>query len=716
MTAAHKSIAPARKMMPEAGEDEADFMDRCMTDMMDSGQAPTEADAESMCQVMWEDNAKAVRSPIRRAYAILNVKSLEPEARVIRGMATTPEPDRVGDIVEPLGVAFKNPLPLLLHHRTDKPVGKVFFQQATKDGISFEAHLPEIRERGALRDRVEEAWQSIKAGLLAGVSIGFRALEHAALPNGGLRFLKSEVLELSLVTVPANASATIHTIKSLDAETVPSDQRSRIVRLSSPAVAGALSTRTTPKEGTKMKTIAEQIKDLEAKFTSHSARMNAIMQKSADEGRSTDEAERDEFADLEAQCETIKGDLERFRALERMNAFAAKPVVGYAMPAEAHGSESRYPTVSVKRPPKLEPGIGLAQLARCKALALKTQTSIERVAEQLYGPESLIVGVLKAPVAAGGVTSGNWAEYLVGTQTNIFADFAEYLRPRTIIGKFGINGLPDLRHVPFNTALVSQTGAGDGYWVGEGAAKPLTAFDFARTTLAPLKAANIAVLTDQMIRYSNPKADVLIRDQLAAALTQRIDTDFISPANGGTPNLKPASITNGATSIAATGTTDIADIVLDVRSIESAFDDAENPLESGVWIMAAKQARALASMYTDLGVLQFPTMGVTGGIFMGFPVIVTNLSSDNVILVNASDIYFADEGEISVDISTETSLEMVDGGSSQSSLSGTGASLVSMFQTNSVAFRAERTLNWARRRSTSVAYLTGVGWGGELHS
>ena len=33
---------------------------------------------------------------------------------------------------------------------------------------------------------------------------------------GAYRFLKSEVLELSLVTIPANASATIATIKSLD--------------------------------------------------------------------------------------------------------------------------------------------------------------------------------------------------------------------------------------------------------------------------------------------------------------------------------------------------------------------------------------------------------------------------------------------------------------------------------------------------------------------
>jgi hypothetical protein len=43
---------------------------------------------------------------MNRAYSILTVKAVEEDQRIIRGMATTPSPDRVGDIVEPLGVKF----------------------------------------------------------------------------------------------------------------------------------------------------------------------------------------------------------------------------------------------------------------------------------------------------------------------------------------------------------------------------------------------------------------------------------------------------------------------------------------------------------------------------------------------------------------------------------------------------------------------------------
>ncbi len=155
---------------------------------------------------------------MHRAYSVLQTKSIDDGERVIRGVATSPEVDRVGDIVDPLGVRYKNPLPLLWQHQHEKPVGTVKFDAPTKDGVTFEARLPVISEPGTLKDRVDEAWQSIKSGLVAAVSIGFRPIDGAVetLKTGGLKFLKTEVYELSLVTIPANASAVIQAIKAFD--------------------------------------------------------------------------------------------------------------------------------------------------------------------------------------------------------------------------------------------------------------------------------------------------------------------------------------------------------------------------------------------------------------------------------------------------------------------------------------------------------------------
>jgi len=150
------------------------------------------------------------------AYSLLEVKALNEDKREITGVATTPEPDRVGDIVEPMGVKFKNPLPLLWQHDHSKPVGTVKFEKPTKDGIRFVATLPVIAEEGKLKEMVDLAWQAVKAKLVRGVSIGFRPLEYSYLDGGGVRFTESEVYELSLATVPMNAGATIEAIKSLD--------------------------------------------------------------------------------------------------------------------------------------------------------------------------------------------------------------------------------------------------------------------------------------------------------------------------------------------------------------------------------------------------------------------------------------------------------------------------------------------------------------------
>lgn len=184
-----------------------------------------------------------------------------------------------------------------------------------------------------------------------------------------------------------------------------------------------------------------------------------------------------------------------------------------------------------------------------------------------------------------------------------------------------------------------------------------------------------------------------------------------------------ASITFGADSIAAEGSGDADDIRVDVRSLMQKFVDANNPLSAGVWIMPAGLALSLSMMVNPLGQPEFPGLTANGGTFFGLPVITSEyaganyLSGSIVVLVNASDIYFADEGGVSVDMSREASLEMLDSSLLQNAVADVNAtSLVSLWQTNSVGFLAERTVNWARRRATGVTYLTGAAWGGPTNT
>jgi HK97 family phage prohead protease len=154
---------------------------------------------------------------LNRAYSLLTIKEADDDARQITGMATTPTPDRLEDVVEPEGAQFKLPLALLWQHNSEQPIGRVTHARVTKAGIEIIAKIARTVETGRLKDRLDEAWQSIKAGLVTGLSIGFKPLEHEYIKETkGVRFTKWDWLELSVVTIPANAEANITTVRSID--------------------------------------------------------------------------------------------------------------------------------------------------------------------------------------------------------------------------------------------------------------------------------------------------------------------------------------------------------------------------------------------------------------------------------------------------------------------------------------------------------------------
>lgn len=153
---------------------------------------------------------------MKKAYSLLQVKSFDDEKRIIKGIASTPSPDRADDIVDPQGAKFALPIPFLWQHMHSQPIGEVTEAIVTDKGIEVTVQIAKIEEDGKLKDRIDEAWQSIKSGLVKGLSIGFRGLTVEDIPRSwGLNFKEWEWFELSAVTIPANAEASITEIKSI---------------------------------------------------------------------------------------------------------------------------------------------------------------------------------------------------------------------------------------------------------------------------------------------------------------------------------------------------------------------------------------------------------------------------------------------------------------------------------------------------------------------
>jgi HK97 family phage major capsid protein/HK97 family phage prohead protease len=639
-----------------------------------------------------------------RAYSVMTVKYVDDGQRVIEGIATTPGADRDGDIVEPLGGEFALPLPLLWQHRSDQPVGTVEWAKATKDGIRFRARIASIDTPGIVKDRLDEAWQSIKLGLIRGVSIGFRAVETSRIADAGVRFLKWKWFELSLVTIPANADATIQTIKAALGQS----------KQNTPGVPAK-------KVGKKdMKTFAEMATEIEAELAPKEARMKSVMQTAMDDGRDLNESEAEEYDGLVVEAKALKTKLERLRALDG-SVSTAKAV---RATDSVSASMARAGAAVVHAEPKTveEKGLGFARLVSAYAMANgdpERAMSIVKARSNLIprGQRDQMLTILKAQVEGATTTDPSWASPLV-EPTNLISEFVEYLRPATIVGRFGVGGIPALRRIPFNVRFPAQTTGGEGHWVGEGKAKPLTRADFTSVILRWCKVANIAVLSEDLIRMSTPSAEVVVRNMLAEALQARLDSDFVDPAITEIVDVRPPSITNGASTAVASGVDALA-VRADLRTLLSVFVTNNIPTGSIVIVMREAQALALSMMHNALGSPEFPGITMKGGTLAGFPVITSQyVPSGVVIAVAASEIYLSDDGGASIAISREASLEM---DSTPSSMINDGASpplsvesaMVSMFQTNSVAIRAERMINWRRRRLRAVSYLTGCGWGGE---
>jgi HK97 family phage prohead protease/HK97 family phage major capsid protein len=147
-------------------------------------------------------------------HLVSSIKAVEEgDEIVIRGMASTTDKDRMGDIIESdawkggLANYRKNPV-ILFNHDHNRPIGKAKLIKQVDNGLELEAKIS--KAAGEIVDL-------IKDGVLGAFSVGFMVKDADYDSDTRTFFIKkAELLEVSVVSIPANQSATFSIKKSFD--------------------------------------------------------------------------------------------------------------------------------------------------------------------------------------------------------------------------------------------------------------------------------------------------------------------------------------------------------------------------------------------------------------------------------------------------------------------------------------------------------------------
>ena len=159
-----------------------------------------------------KDGAAPADAHLRKGF-ISEIKAIDDNARTIDFVISTASVDRMGDTIAVDGWKLenfrKNPVVLWAHDSSMMPVGKASNVRIEDGKLKARAEFMP-REISGFANAVYEA---TKAGFLSATSVGFAPLKYAFSEEPGRKygidFIEQELLEFSIVPIPANAEALI---------------------------------------------------------------------------------------------------------------------------------------------------------------------------------------------------------------------------------------------------------------------------------------------------------------------------------------------------------------------------------------------------------------------------------------------------------------------------------------------------------------------------
>jgi len=328
--------------------------------------------------------------------------------------------------------------------------------------------------------------------------------------------------------------------------------------------------------------------------------------------------------------------------------------------------------------------------AKCLALTKGDVNAALGAAESNPRVPERVRTILRSAVQTGTTTDPLWAGALTDYKIALNG-LLETLRPREVFTRIKTDGAALI--VPLHTRVVAANVGAHGSSVAEGAPKPLTRLTLASNAIPERKSIALVVFSDELVRA--PGAEALIGRELRGAVADATDSEFLA----GLIDSSVPTVTGSGPTAADFGT-DLAAALAYLR------------LHAGsrLYLVVTPDVAARLAVKMTNGVLAFPDLAVDGGSVAGITVLASDSlppaagsDTSNAMLIDAAALALADDTLV-LSASRQAALQMDDAPSAGA------AAMVSLFQSNLVALRAERYFGFEQVRGDGVVVIEEAAW------
>lgn len=348
-------------------------------------------------------------------------------------------------------------------------------------------------------------------------------------------------------------------------------------------------------------------------------------------------------------------------------------------------------------------GFGAARILRALAAGKGDASKAAAFARKQWGAEDEITKALESGVdeAGGFLVPENFSDEII-----------ELLYPSTVIRGFGVTVVPMENGNMTWPRLATGVGA---EYVGENQNIITDQPTFGALSLAWKKLAVNVPISNDLIRFSSPKADTVVRTDIITNMSTREDIAFIRDDGTGQ---KPRGIRFQA-GVAILAATDISAmdpatsagrqarndaVQADLDDMVLTLEEANVPLTNAGYILSPRAKHFLMRLTDINGNKLYPEMAQ--GQLNGYPFKTTTQLPVNLgVGSNESEVYFANFPDILIGESSNLIIDV-----SNEAAYHDGSAVQSAWSRDQTVMRAIARHDIGLRRAQSVVVLTAVRW------